>query len=127
MERLRSRSAAKTVAPLRIATRTSGVSVPAYTSEISRPSLRTRFAMRSAEIIARPGARRELRALGLIATPSGMQGESSFRPRLRGLGRLRTDGEGGVGVGLGWASRVAWRRAVRESWGGDWVAWRALG
>src|SRR5207248_4704141 len=117
MERLRRRSAAKTVAPLRIATRTSGVSVPAYTSEISRPSLRTRFAMRSAEIIARPGARRELRAFGLIATPSGMQGESSFRPRLRGLTTRTRGGDGGVGVGLGWASRVAWRRAVKGELG----------
>src|SRR5579872_5024883 len=64
MERLRSRSAANTVAPLRIATMMSGVSMLAYTSEISRPSCCTRREMRSDEIIARPGIFREPRAPG---------------------------------------------------------------
>src|SRR5579859_16809 len=45
MLRLRRRSAANTVAPLRITTITSGVSMSAYISEISRPSLCTRRAI----------------------------------------------------------------------------------
>src|ERR1044071_3423588 len=51
MLRLRSRSAAKTVAPLRITTITSGVSMSAYSLEIWRPSLCTRRAIWAAEII----------------------------------------------------------------------------
>src|SRR5438477_6911766 len=55
MVRLRRRSAAKTVAPLRITIITSGVSMSAYISEICFPSSRTRRAMRCELIIARAG------------------------------------------------------------------------
>src|SRR5438105_4797438 len=53
MLRLRNRSAANTVAPFRITTSTSGVSMSAYTSEICSPNSCTRLAMRSAEMRAR--------------------------------------------------------------------------
>src|SRR5439155_1364020 len=53
MLRLRNRSAAKTVAPLRITTSTSGVSMSTYTPEICSPNSCTRLAMRSAEMRAR--------------------------------------------------------------------------
>src|SRR5438874_1817842 len=53
MLRLGNRSAAKTVAPLRITTSTSGVSMSTYTPEICSPNSCTRLAMRSAEMRAR--------------------------------------------------------------------------
>src|SRR5690348_9529234 len=96
MLRLRRRSAAKTVAPFRITTRTRGWSSPAYCELISWPNWRTRRAMVRALIMGLPapwmggasrGARSVVLAVAGWARTSVIRGDSVYQRGERPDGR----------------------------------------